>query len=102
MCRVRPTRQEMPPARGKMHTSTAVGCLLLTLGYGASTAISQVAPPSPSIWDGMFSEAQVRRGKQAYQAGCASCHGDALVSMDPESPSLTGPRFKVSWVGKTI
>ena len=86
-----------------MHTSTAaVGWLLLTLGGGASAAISQVAPPSPSIWDGVFSEAQVRRGKQAYQASCAACHGDNLVSVDPESPSLTGPRFKVAWVGKTI
>ena len=42
------------------------------------------------------------KGKQAYQASCAACHGDNLVSVDPESPSLTGPRFKVAWVGKTI
>ena len=83
-------------------STAAVGWLLLTLGYGVSAAISQVAPRSPSIWDGVFSEAQVRRGKQAYQARCAACHGDDLVSVDPESPSLTGPRFKVAWVGKTI
>ena len=86
-----------------MQTSTAAVCwFLLTLGGGAAVAISQVAPSPPSIWDGVFSEAQVRRGKQAYQASCAACHGDNLVAVDPESPSLTGPRFKVAWVGKTI
>jgi cytochrome c len=54
-----------------------------------------------SIWDGVFSKAQAERGEAIYRARCAVCHGQDLIA-DIEAPSLTGPRFNVDWVGKTI
>jgi mono/diheme cytochrome c family protein len=80
-----------------MSVGLAVVCLLR---WGWAVTATQEVPAS--IWDGVFSDAQVQRGKNAYQGSCASCHGDDLVAVDPEAPSLTGPRFKAEWVGKTI
>ena len=37
----------------------------------------------PSIWDGLFTEAQAARGQVVYTGTCAFCHGrrlDGLVS----------------------
>src|SRR5262249_42228009 len=48
------------------------------------------------------SEAQASRGEDAYLSRCSQCHGDDMISKDAETPSLTGPRFKAQWVGKTL
>jgi mono/diheme cytochrome c family protein len=82
-------------------TRTVAGVFLLVMAWGYSVAISQEAPAA-STWDGVFTEEQAKRGEEAYQGTCAACHGTELVSVDNETPSLTGPRFDVSWVGKTI
>jgi quinoprotein glucose dehydrogenase len=79
---------------------TVVLFAVILLRWGLAAAPGQEAPAS--IWDGVFSKAQAERGKNAYQASCATCHGDDLVAVDPEAPSLTGPRFKAEWIGKTI
>jgi mono/diheme cytochrome c family protein len=78
-----------------------VTLLSLLLSGTLTAAVAHQATP-PSIWSGVFSDAQAARGERAYQASCAACHGQQLVSVDSESPSLTGPRFKANWIGKTI
>ena len=45
-----------------------------------------------SVWDGVFTEAQAERGREAYDVSCASCHqadlsGGVLVG-DDEAPAL--------------
>jgi mono/diheme cytochrome c family protein len=82
----------------KMRMTMVTAALLLA--GGLAVAAQDAAPGS--IWSGVFSEAQAKRGEEAYQASCAGCHGVDLVSVDSETPSLTGPRFNTSWVGKTI
>lgn len=48
-----------------------------------------------SVWDGVYSAAQAARGKQQYDASCASCHGDDLAGR--EGKSLVGAPFWQSW-----
>jgi mono/diheme cytochrome c family protein len=50
----------------------------------------------------VYSDAQAKRGEDAYMGSCAQCHGDNLITVDAETPSLTGPRFKSEWTGKTL
>jgi mono/diheme cytochrome c family protein len=57
---------------------------------------------SPSLWSGVFTEAQAKRGDEAYQASCSSCHGSDLHATTPEAVDLTGPAFRAKWNGKTL
>jgi mono/diheme cytochrome c family protein len=59
-------------------------------------------PPAPSIWSGVFTAAQAKRGGEAYQASCSGCHGGDLRATDPEAVNLTGPAFRAKWNGKTL
>jgi mono/diheme cytochrome c family protein len=49
-----------------------------------------------SVWDGVYTEAQAKRGGEAYTASCASCHGESLEG-EGQAPSLSGPEFTGNW-----
>ena len=68
---------------------------------GALVAGAQDAA-APSIWSGVFTAAQAKRGNDAYQASCSGCHGSDLHATDAEAVDLTGPAFRVKWNGKTL
>jgi len=55
-----------------------------------------------SIWSGVFTAEQAKRGNDAYQASCSGCHGSNLRATDPEAVDLTGPGFRAKWNGKTL
>ena len=56
--------------------------------------------PTRSVWSGVYSAAQARRGEQDYlDDECGSCHDDAGgASGDPE---LVGSRFLEDWDGQS-
>ena len=58
-------------------------------------------PPTKSIWDGVYSEAQATRGKALYSQECASCHGGELTGGEM-APPLAGGEFMAGWDGLTI
>ena len=55
-----------------------------------------------SIWSGVFTAEQAKRGNDAYQASCSACHGSDLHATNPEAPDLTGPAIRAKWNGKTL
>jgi quinoprotein glucose dehydrogenase len=58
-------------------------------------------PPTKSIWDGVYTEAQATRGKALYSQECASCHGSELTGGEM-APPLAGGEFMAGWDGLTI
>lgn len=58
------------------------------------------APPS-SVLDGVFTEAQAERGRAAYDAHCAECHGEELRGGEM-APGLTGVAFRFRWRGLNL
>ena len=68
-----------------------VWVLILVLGPWQS--VSEAEAPS-------FTRDQVTEGRAAYREHCASCHGPRLEGLHL-SPPLVGPRFDVSWRGKS-
>ena len=58
-------------------------------------------PPSKSIWDGVYTDAQATRGKALYAEQCASCHGGELTGGEM-APPLAGGEFMAGWDGLTI
>ena len=57
--------------------------------------------PNPTVLDGVFTEAQARRGQQVYDQNCASCHGPELQGGEDSggevAPTLAGSNFIVFW-----
>jgi len=56
--------------------------------------------PDRSVLDGVYTEAQNKRGAAAYDAACASCHAATLAGKDV-IPPLVGPAFLDHWTGAT-
>jgi S-disulfanyl-L-cysteine oxidoreductase SoxD len=60
-------------------------------------------PPSleRSVWDGVYTEEQARRGEALYEKQCSVCHGDKLAGRE-SAPPLTGGAFLSNWNGLTL
>jgi mono/diheme cytochrome c family protein len=54
-----------------------------------------------TVWDGVFTEEQAKRGELAYKDGCASCHGGDLAG-DGFAPALSGSEFAGNWNDLTL
>jgi quinoprotein glucose dehydrogenase len=54
-----------------------------------------------SVWDGVYTEEQARRGAALYARECAACHGTALTGGE-EAPPLSGGGFVANWNGLTL
>ena len=64
-------------------------------------SVGAQAPAGKSTNDGIYSEAQAKRGDVLYKEQCATCHGDNLEGSGP-MPPLAGKDFLVNWQGKTV
>ena len=67
----------------------------------AAAAAIAFAWAEPSVWDGVYSSAQAKRGQALYAKACASCHRDDLEGHGP-TPSLAGSEFRDRWDGQTL
>src|SRR5262245_44043746 len=80
-------------------TALAVAVLVTTIFAGPAAA--QV-----SIWSGVFTEAQSKRGQTLYSGACSQCHGPRLNGAgqadQPPSPAIARAGFLRKWDGKTV
>ena len=53
---------------------------------------------SKTVWDGVYTEDQAKRGEAVSKANCQACHGDRLSG--DMGPGLTGDEFLGGWNGK--
>jgi len=74
---------------------TIVACGLLV----ALEALTAQAPRS--LWDGVYTQDQAKRGEAVYVEKCARCHGAQLIGGDM-NPPLVGPEFLSTWNTKTV
>ena len=59
------------------------------------------AAEGPSVWDGVYTAEQVKRGETAYLQTCAGCHGTGLEGGDM-TPPLVGGAFTSNWNDLTV
>lgn len=76
---------------------------LAVFGFAVCVGVRAQAPPpeSRSVWDGVYTEEQAKRGEPIYQKECAVCHGDMLTGVE-SAPPLTGGAFLTNWNGLTM
>jgi mono/diheme cytochrome c family protein len=64
-------------------------------------ATTGIASRGRSVWDGVYTDAQAKRGGQVYAAHCVSCHGDTLQGDGPAT-ALAGSGFTADFNGATL
>lgn len=71
--------------------------------YGQANNVQQAtrSTESRSVWDGVYTEEQAKRGEALYRKECASCHADTLAGGGGAAP-LTGGAFLSNWNGLTL
>jgi mono/diheme cytochrome c family protein len=79
-----------------LHKPALVLILALTSG---TVCYTQLAAPR-TIWDGVYTAEQAKRGEDLYPDGCSRCHGDELEG--DEAPALEGEEFLKDWRGLTL
>lgn len=79
------------------------GLFRLTLAFVFSSfcLLQAQAPAERSVWDGVYTEDQAKRGEAVYSKECAACHGDMLTGGE-SAPPLTGGVFQANWNGLTL
>jgi mono/diheme cytochrome c family protein len=95
------TRRRAGAARRRMRT--AVTAAIVTIAAVASVSplpAREQEPAVRSVAEGVYTEAQARRGQEAYADRCASCHGPLLEGKS--APPLTGDEFMAKWSGRTL
>lgn len=74
--------------------AAVIACSFLLLRAQEPTA-------ARSVWDGVYTEEQAKRGETVYQKECAACHGEMLNGGE-SAPALTGGAFQSNWNGLTL
>jgi mono/diheme cytochrome c family protein len=64
-------------------------------------SISRAQDPTKSVWDGVYTDDQAKRGSAVYAEQCASCHGDQLTGGEM-APPLAGGEFLSNWNGLSV
>jgi cytochrome c len=79
------------------------GILVLVAISSFNGLLRAQAPTSESrsVWDGVYTEEQARRGEPIYRKECALCHGDMLTGGE-SAPPLSGGAFLANWNGLTM
>src|SRR5579872_1628770 len=77
-----------------MRIRVAVAAAIALAGMGVSQT-------QRSVWDGVFSAEQAKRGQARYGELCGSCHGDTLGGGE-SAPPLMGGEFMANWNTLTV
>lgn len=63
-------------------------------------ALLSTASVFRSVWDGVYTKEQARRGQTVYGQDCAKCHAESLGGGEA-GPALAGSEFLNQWYGRT-
>jgi cytochrome c len=68
---------------------------------GLILGLLAIAQTTRSVWDGVYTADQAKRGEAMYAKECASCHGTELTGGE-SAPALAGDSFFSNWNGLTV
>jgi mono/diheme cytochrome c family protein len=76
--------------------------VVFAVSAGATVTSSAQAVTTPvSVWSGVYTEDQAKRGEAVSNKLCTSCHGPAL-SGGEAGPTLVGLEFTGNWNNLTV
>lgn len=80
---------------------TLAAAALLAATAAARLLSAQEPAPTRSVWDGVYTAEQSKRGQALYMERCASCHSDHLQGGE-SATALVGDSFEAGWNGLTV
>jgi mono/diheme cytochrome c family protein len=83
-----------------MRQTLAILCLAF-FALSLSFLRAQAPEETRTVWDGVYTDDQAKRGEAVYHKECALCHGDMLTGGE-SAPPLTGGGFQANWNGLTL
>ncbi len=76
---------------------------LVVVSLRAQQAAPAAASATRSVWSGVYTDEQAKRGAAVYEKSCVNCHGKTLEgNLKENSPSLAGALFLSSRNGSTV
>ena len=85
----------------KLKVKIAAAAIIGLVSIGILQPAPRAQETPRSVWDGVYTEEQAKRGEAIYGRECASCHGTELTGND-EAPALSGPAFLANWDGLSV
>jgi mono/diheme cytochrome c family protein len=78
--------------------------LILSIAPSLILSAALTAQDTRTVWTGVYTEEQAKRGQESYRQICGHCHRDNLTGGGSEAgaPALIGPIFTVRWRDKPI
>ena len=75
--------------------------IVALVGFGTCYLPTHAQDTQRTVWDGVYNDAQAKRGEAVYLEACSNCHGRTLEGADM-TPGLTGGAFMANWDGLTV
>ena len=78
---------------------TVAGALAVAMFHamsGSGVRAESARLQGTSVWDGVYSAAQQKRGEGLYSKECSTCHGEKLKGGEG-APALVGSDFITAW-----
>jgi mono/diheme cytochrome c family protein len=92
----------MRVARGSWTQLIGAVAVVFAVSAGATVTSSAQAAATPvSIWSGVYTDEQAKRGEAISNKLCTSCHGPEL-SGGEAGPTLVGLEFTGNWNNLTV
>src|SRR5436305_1448396 len=71
-----------------------------------ATTVPAAMAQQRSVWSGVYTTAQAKRGETLYSGACRQCHGARLNGAadadQPPSPAIARTAFLRKWAGKPV
>jgi hypothetical protein len=83
----------------KFAAAAIIGLIMIGVFHSAYRA-QETSRSQRSVWDGVYTEEQARRGETLYGKECALCHREDTGG--EEASALAGPAFLANWDGLTV
>jgi S-disulfanyl-L-cysteine oxidoreductase SoxD len=75
-----------------------IALTILAIAAAAAAGVIRAQDPR-SVWDGVYTEEQAKRGEGLYFERCVRCHGPSYMGGTDGAGPLTGPTFNGNWNG---
>jgi alcohol dehydrogenase (cytochrome c) len=81
--------------------------LMLVAALACAAAVAEAQSVKPvSVWSGVYTAAQNKRGEELHATACAACHGPQLNGAGqpemPPSPAIARTPLLRKWSGQTV
>ena len=87
-----------------MNLTIAIISMISVIAVNASYPVARAQEQNAeakTIWSGVYTDDQAKRGRALYNKWCQSCHG-AELSGGEMAPPLAGSLFLTNWIGQSV